>query len=112
MGLLADQMTTTFVPALSNLAPESGAYLNEVNPSFPFPNTLHPSLHKSKFKLMKNKADPQQPDWKTAFYGVNYDTLAQIKRKYDPTHLLYAHTAVESDYWAAGNEGRLCQVDS
>lgn len=31
MQVLAETMTNTCVPALSNLAPDSGAYMNEVN---------------------------------------------------------------------------------
>ncbi|KAJ6537416.1 FAD binding domain protein [Mycena vulgaris] len=42
-----DKMTWTFGDALRQLAPDSGAYLNE--------------------------ADTSEPDWKTAFYGDRYD---------------------------------------
>ncbi|KAI0388916.1 FAD binding domain protein [Xylariaceae sp. FL0594] len=82
MDDLAKTMTRTCVPALSKLAPKSGAYLNE--------------------------ADPNQPNWKEAFYGANYDRLLAVKNKYDPQHLFYATTAVGSDYYTVDEAGRLC----
>lgn len=75
-------MTDELVPSLTVLSPGSGAYLNE--------------------------ADWKQPDWQSAFYGVNYATLLSIKKKYDPHHLFYARTAVGSDQWVQHNDGRLC----
>ncbi|KAI0023471.1 isoamyl alcohol oxidase [Xylariomycetidae sp. FL0641] len=84
MKVRADTMTQTCVPALSKLAPEAGAYFNE--------------------------ADPNQPDWKEAFYGPNYDRLLAVKAKYDPHHLFYATTAVGSDYYELDEAGRLCRA--
>ncbi|KAI9151459.1 FAD-linked oxidoreductase patO [Paramyrothecium foliicola] len=80
---MRNKMTEKCVPALAKLAPEAGAYLNE--------------------------ADPDQPDWQTAFYGENYDRLVAIKNKYDPHHVFYAHTAVGSDSYWINDEGRLCR---
>ncbi|KAJ5085929.1 hypothetical protein N7532_010700 [Penicillium argentinense] len=79
-----DLMTNILVPALSNLAPDSGAYLNE--------------------------ADWQQPDFKKAFYGKNYNKLRAIKAKYDPHSLFYGLTAVGSDEWMVSDSGRMCRV--
>ena len=56
------------------------------------------------------QADPNQPDWKQAFYGSNYDALYQIKQKYDPQHIFYAPTAVGSEDWQVMGDGRLCSV--
>ena len=54
MALLANKMTTTFVPALSDLAPNSGAYLNEVN-LHPCPSLkLHPNPSFPKVKIRAN----------------------------------------------------------
>ncbi|KAJ5522690.1 FAD binding domain protein [Penicillium frequentans] len=77
-------MTEVLVPSLSNLAPESGAYLNE--------------------------ADFRQPNFKTAFYGENYDKLRSIKAKYDPHHIFYGLTAVGSDEWTVSESGRMCRT--
>ncbi|OGM44768.1 FAD binding domain protein [Aspergillus bombycis] len=84
--MLAQQklMTEVLVPSISKLAPESGAYLNE--------------------------ADFRQPDFKTAFYGKNYDTLREIKAKYDPDSLFYGLTAVGSDEWTVSESGRMCRA--
>ncbi|KAK0634256.1 isoamyl alcohol oxidase [Bombardia bombarda] len=84
MKALADTMTQTCVPALSRMAPDAGAYLNE--------------------------ADPNQPNWQKAFYGANYDKLVAIKNKYDPYHIFYATTAVGSDYYTVDSAGRLCSA--
>ncbi|KAF2135655.1 uncharacterized protein K452DRAFT_293052 [Aplosporella prunicola CBS 121167] len=83
MKARADLMTKTCVPALARLAPDAGAYLNE--------------------------ADPNQPDWKRAFYGANYDRLLRVKRAYDPHDVFYAHTAVGSDAYHLDADGRLCR---
>ncbi|TGJ84772.1 hypothetical protein E0Z10_g3956 [Xylaria hypoxylon] len=82
MDKLANIMTQTCVPALTKLAPDSGAYLNE--------------------------ADPNQPNWQKALYGINYNRLLAIKNKYDPRHVFYATTAVGSEYHTTDDEGRLC----
>ena len=80
-------MTDVFIPSLKALAPDSGAYVNE--------------------------ADFRQPDWKTAFFGDNYDQLLAIKNKYDPDHLFYALKAVGSDYWdVLPTGGRMCKSTS
>ena len=71
-------------PMLDQLAPESGAYMNEAN-----------------FK---------DANWKEDFYGANYEKLRAIKAKYDPTDLLYATTAVGSDAWVVAEDGRLCRA--
>lgn len=56
------------------------------------------------------EADPNQPDWKKAFYGANYDRLLAIKEKYDPHHLFYGTTAVGSDFYSIDEAGRLCRA--
>ncbi|KAI1175120.1 putative alcohol oxidase [Nemania sp. FL0916] len=84
---LANQklMTDTIVPRLKKIIPGGGyAYLNE--------------------------ADPWEPEWRTVFYGDNYNKLLGIKNKYDPDQILYARTAVGSDSWVESADGRLCQV--
>ena len=35
-----------------------------------------------------NEADMLEQDWQTAFWGSNYQRLAQIKAKYDPNYIL------------------------
>ncbi|KAK4501696.1 hypothetical protein PRZ48_007505 [Zasmidium cellare] len=79
----ANKMTDEFVPLLKEISPGSGTYINE--------------------------ADFQDPDFKEDYYGVNYDRLLRIKRKYDPNHTFYALTAVGSDYWGPQPDGRLCK---
>ncbi|GME34364.1 Fad/Fmn-containing isoamyl alcohol oxidase [Neofusicoccum parvum] len=78
-----DKINNVLVPKLKELAPESGAYLSEAN-----------------FR---------EPDWKRAFYGRNYQKLREVKAKYDPRSVFYATTAVGSDEWVIGDDGRLCK---
>jgi hypothetical protein len=78
-----DYLNQVTVPALTAVAPESGAYLNEAN--------------------------LQQHHWQRAFYGVNYDRLRRIKKMYDPLDLFFANTAVGSEAWTPDGDGRLCR---
>ncbi|KAL5335536.1 hypothetical protein BJX70DRAFT_374964 [Aspergillus crustosus] len=80
------KMTEDYIPTLTALAPESGAYMNE--------------------------ADFRQPNWQKAFYGANYEALRDVKAKYDPNDVFYALQAVGSDEWAVTDEGRLCRAFS
>ncbi|KAF7197506.1 FAD-linked oxidoreductase ZEB1 [Pseudocercospora fuligena] len=73
------------------LSPEAGAYLNE--------------------------ADRREPDWQTSFWGDHYPRLLEIKKRYDPYDLFYAHHAVGSEGWEVrsidglpNENGRLCRM--
>jgi hypothetical protein len=79
-----DSMTNVLMPKLAELTPNGSAYLNE--------------------------ADFKQPDFKEVFYGANYAKLESIKKKYDPSNLFYAVTAVGSDFWEPQEDGRLCRA--
>jgi hypothetical protein len=83
----------TWVPALKALQPESGAYMNE--------------------------ADPTNPDWKNDYFGAHYQRLLQIKKQWDPTGVFWCkpcvgHELWEVQSWTADGEGvgqdgeRLC----
>ncbi|KAK3082323.1 hypothetical protein LTS18_004235 [Coniosporium uncinatum] len=69
--------------SLRELAPDSGAYGNE--------------------------ASLQQPGWKEAFWGSNYERLAEIKTKYDPEMVLWASPGVGADLMEVV-DGRVCRV--
>lgn len=59
-----------------------------------------------------NEANPLNSNWKHDFFGVNYDKLAAIKRKYDPTESLYAISRVGSEWWDYDLQtGKLCKVE-
>ncbi|KAM7182692.1 hypothetical protein V8F20_012852 [Naviculisporaceae sp. PSN 640] len=76
-------VTEKLTPRLEALTPGGGAYLNE--------------------------ADVNQPNWQSAFYGPKYHRLLRIKKKYDPAGIFWAPTAVGSEDWAPGPDGRLCK---
>jgi hypothetical protein len=61
------------VPALKALAPTSGAYINE--------------------------ADPTNPDWQNDYFGINYKRLLDIKRQYDPDGVFWCRPCVGWDEW-------------
>lgn len=58
-----------------------------------------------------NEATYDNPDWKSDYYGNNYERLLQVKKKYDGSFTLWQHTSVGADvYWQEDAEGRLCRV--
>ena len=59
-----------------------------------------------------NEATFDNPNWKSDYFGENYDRLRAIKAKYDPEGTLWANAAVGSDdTWSVAEDGRLCRVD-
>ncbi|PNS18684.1 hypothetical protein CAC42_5223 [Sphaceloma murrayae] len=76
--------TEVLDPQLDTVAPESGNYINE--------------------------GDFRRPNWKEAFYGVNYPRLLEIKQKWDPEGILYGRQSVGSDRWREAEDGRLCRA--
>ncbi|THY60335.1 FAD-binding domain-containing protein [Aureobasidium pullulans] len=59
-----------------------------------------------------NEANPYNSNWKHDFFGVNYDRLAAIKRKYDPSESLYAVSRVGSEWWDYDMQtGKLCRIE-
>jgi len=70
------------VESLRQLAPDMGAYANE--------------------------AFPYEDNWKTTFWGTNYEKLSQIKTKYDPDMLFWAVPGINADLYEAKG-GRQCK---
>ncbi|TGZ81304.1 FAD-binding domain-containing protein, partial [Ascodesmis nigricans] len=69
--------------SLRTLAPDTGAYVNEAH--------------------FKN------PNWKTDFWGTNYERLSEIKSQYDPNGLFWATPGINADHYEVQN-GRVCKV--
>jgi hypothetical protein len=42
-----------------------------------------------------------EEDWQHSYWGSNYERLASVKKKYDPTGLFFAHNGIGSDQWSA-----------
>ncbi|PHH59141.1 hypothetical protein CDD81_3699 [Ophiocordyceps australis] len=59
-----------------------------------------------------NEANYLQHDWQREFYGDNYDRLVEVKRRWDPDHLLWGYTTVDSERWYQDSEARLCRTDA
>ena len=52
-----------------------------------------------------NEGDMQEPDWKDAFYGSNYERLVDVKREWDPEGVFWAISGVGSDEWVVRGSG-------
>lgn len=78
------KMTDEIQPVIEAATPGAGAYINE--------------------------ADFQQHNWQETFYGVNYEKLLKIKRKWDPENFFYATVAVGSEAWTVAGDGRMCKA--
>jgi FAD/FMN-containing dehydrogenase len=46
-------------------------------------------------------------NWKTSYWGRNFDRLAAVKKRYDPEGLFFTHQGVGSDEWSADGFTRL-----
>jgi len=46
-------------------------------------------------------------EWQNSYWGPNYPTLLNIKKKYDPTGLFFVHHGVGSEAWSADGFTRL-----
>ncbi|KAK6596789.1 FAD binding domain protein [Botrytis cinerea] len=58
-----------------------------------------------------NEATWNNPYWKYDYYGSNYKSLLEVKKKYDPEFLFWANAAVGSDlYWKLDGNGALCRI--
>jgi hypothetical protein len=55
-----------------------------------------------------NEGFSNQKDWKSAFYGTNFERLERIKSVWDPADVLYANTGAGSRKFRLDNVGRLC----
>jgi len=56
-----------------------------------------------------NEAYALEEDWKTSFWGANYEKLSQIKSKYDPEVLFWVTPGINADHMEV-REGRVCKV--
>ena len=68
-----NESTSKKVKAMKSLAPRMGTYLNE--------------------------ADPWDPDWKTEWFGDQYDWLKSVKEKYDPDGVFWCWRCVGNEKW-------------
>ncbi|CAK7224069.1 hypothetical protein SBRCBS47491_005423 [Sporothrix bragantina] len=80
----AKELTAFFSATMRDLAPNTGAYMNE--------------------------ASKYETDWQTTFWGDNYARLLAIKRKVDPTDVFWCTPCVGSERWAQEDDGSLCRV--
>lgn len=62
------------VPALKAIARETGAYVNEI--------------------------DPTEPDWKETIHGEHYSRLLDVKLKWDPRGVFWCKHCVGSELWS------------
>ncbi|KAH8889226.1 FAD-binding domain-containing protein [Thozetella sp. PMI_491] len=82
-----NRITYDRVGLLRELAPNSGAYVNE--------------------------ADAFDPNWQYDFWRDNYPRLRAIKQKYDPNSVLWCKSCVGSEEWMEldPRSGKLCKAE-
>lgn len=73
-----NEMRDVEVQALRELEPNSGCYMNE--------------------------ADPTEPNWQEAKFGVHYPALFAIKQKWDPHGVFWCKQCVGSELWNTKGE--------
>jgi hypothetical protein len=54
-----------------------------------------------------SESDFFDPNWKTSYWGPNFDRLAAVKKRYDPGGLFFTHHGVGSNEWSADGFTRL-----
>lgn len=99
---VTDYMTNNTGHALRQLAPDAGAYFNEVSQT----NAHITSVNADDDAL---QADPNEPNWQYSYFGENYARLRAIKAKYDPEGLQWCDRCVGSEEWVEGKKGQLCK---
>lgn len=82
---LTQQLRGVNVKALRELAPESGAYMSE--------------------------ADPTEPDWQTTLFGEKYERLLEIKQKWDPQGVFWCQHCVGSEFWRFEGDDRTAEEE-
>ncbi|KAK7936641.1 uncharacterized protein PG986_015079 [Apiospora aurea] len=60
--------------------------------------------------IYMNEVSYLLPEWRDAMYGVNYERLLAVKRKYDPGSVLYVLHGVGSGDWVEAADKRLCRA--
>ena len=90
--LVQDDLRNMRVPALVSVAPNTGAYVNEADPTTP-------------------------GDWQTTFWGSNYPRLKRVKDRWDPKGVFFCRLCVGFEDWVVSggdavgqNEGSICRV--
>jgi hypothetical protein len=119
-------LTNVYDEALRALAPDMGAYMNEVSSSslrflFASVSRLLPSYHHlaslhtiylppaRQVATDEKKADPNEPNFQHAFWGTNYPRLLEIKRRVDPCDVLWCTPCVGNERWKEVGDS-LCRV--
>ena len=93
----ARQLLIKDMKILEGIAPESGAYLNEVRQ---FPSPIHNTrADLCSFCCGRVQGSGYEFNWKKSFFGVHYDKLRDIKQKYDPNSMFIVHEGIGSDEW-------------
>lgn len=57
-----------------------------------------------------NEGDLYEPDWQEAYWGDNYPRLLEVRRKWDPEGVFFAHATPGTERWSVVDYGRkLCR---
>ncbi|HVN01527.1 MAG TPA: FAD-binding protein [Caulobacteraceae bacterium] len=91
LAIIADADPPAF-DALTPLAPDARARADRVAAAMKALRACAPDAG-----AYVNECDYFQADWRSAFWGLNYERLARIKRRYDPGGLFTVHHGVGAE---------------
>lgn len=111
--VVRDDVTFRKTYAMRKLAPDSGAYFNEVSCLLIFFGLFHFIWFVSKMRRQMLthtwQMDINEPNWQYAAFGDNYPRLLHVKNQYDPEALFWCKHCVGSEKWVEGENGKLCR---
>ncbi|KAI6715417.1 FAD binding domain-containing protein [Diplocarpon mali] len=100
---MKDEAAGTSMDSLRELAPDMGAYINEVRVSS-YPEAEAPEL------ILPQQGSHTSKDWTSQFWGDNYPRLSALKKSIDPKMIFWVSPGINADHMIA-RDGRACIVD-
>lgn len=91
---------------LCALAPDSGAYINEVGFFF---YRRRGGEEQQQLTILFLQRGSFVPDWQKTLYGDKYSRLLATKHKIDPESVQWCEQCVASDEWYEREDGRFCK---
>jgi hypothetical protein len=102
-AVISDMSETAY--KLRELAPDSGAYINEVRFSY----QRQGDEEQQQLTLLLLQRGDFVPDWQKTLYGEKYSRLLATKHKIDPESVQWCELCVASDEWYEREDGRFCK---
>jgi hypothetical protein len=104
-AVMSDMSETAY--KLRALAPDSGAYINEVK--FSYRRKGGEEQQQLTLLLLLLQRGSFVPDWQKTLYGDRYSRLLATKHKIDPESVQWCELCVANDEWYEREDGRFCK---